>query len=191
MTAASASCLKMRVLMCVAPFVPAPVGPLQAIMNFTAIPGVRLIQTTVLGIPRGIFTLLCRYVKSQSQVTCSRAGAPRKYKAAAACQRMPTMTEITQEAVLLMDANVNSTTRVEQLLVNKGRQVHTITPDSSVLQALELMAEHNVGALAVTEKGRLVGMISERDYARKVILKGRASRDTPVGESMTANVITV
>src|SRR5690606_35957416 len=90
-----------------------------------------------------------------------------------------------------MDANVNSSTRVEQLLAGKGRQVHTISPEASVLQALEQMAEHNVGALAVTERDSLVGMFSERDYARKVILKGRASRDTPVGESMTARVITV
>ncbi len=90
-----------------------------------------------------------------------------------------------------MDANVDSSTRVEQLLAGKGRQVHTISPEASVLEALERMAEHNVGALAVTQSAELVGMFSERDYARKVILKGRASRDTPVGDSMTAKVITV
>jgi|SRR5690554_3971768 len=90
-----------------------------------------------------------------------------------------------------MDSNVSSSTRVDQLLAFKGREVHLITPDASVLEALQRMAEHNVGALAVTEAGELRGMFSERDYARKVILKGRASRDTLVSESMTADVITV
>jgi CBS domain-containing protein len=80
---------------------------------------------------------------------------------------------------------------VEQLLGEKGRQVHAVQPDSTVFEALEAMAKHNIGALAVTQHGRLVGMFSERDYARKVILKGRASRDTPVRDNMTASVITV
>ena len=86
---------------------------------------------------------------------------------------------------------MDASTRVEQLLADKGRQVHTIKPDETVLEALEVLARHNIGALAVVENGRLAGIFSERDYARKVILQGRASRDTLVRDSMTADVITV
>lgn len=86
---------------------------------------------------------------------------------------------------------MHASTRVEQLLVSKGRQVHSVGPEASVLEALQVLAEHNVGALAVLEGGRLAGMFSERDYARKVILQGKASRDTPVRDSMTADVVTV
>lgn len=86
---------------------------------------------------------------------------------------------------------MNVSTRVEQILADKGRQVHTVSPDSTVLEALEVLARHNVGALAVTEGEQLAGMFSERDYARKVILQGRASRDTLVRDSMTADVVTV
>ena|SRR5690625_930126 len=86
---------------------------------------------------------------------------------------------------------MHASTRVEQLLVSKGRQVHSVGPEASVLEALQVLAEHNVGALTVLEDGRLAGMFSERDYARKVILQGKASRDTPVRDSMTADVVTV
>ncbi len=86
---------------------------------------------------------------------------------------------------------MDASTRVEQLLADKGRQVHSVRPDQTVLEALEALAEHNIGALAVVEGGRLAGIFSERDYARKVILQGRASRDTLVRDSMTADVITV
>lgn len=86
---------------------------------------------------------------------------------------------------------MNVSTRVEQILADKGRDVYTVRPDATVLEALELLARHNVGALAVSEGQQLVGMFSERDYARKVILQGRASRDTLVRDSMTADVITV
>lgn len=86
---------------------------------------------------------------------------------------------------------MNVSTRVEQILAEKGRDVFTVSPDATVLEALELLSRHNVGALAVTEGQQLVGMFSERDYARKVILQGRASRDTPVRDSMTADVVTV
>lgn len=80
---------------------------------------------------------------------------------------------------------------VRQLLQLKGNQVWSITPHSSVYEALRLMAEKNVGALVVMENDRLVGIISERDYARKVVLKGKASRDVPVSEIMTPQVVTV
>lgn len=78
---------------------------------------------------------------------------------------------------------------IKEILEGKGSQVWSIAPDASVMDALKLMAEKEVGALAVTEDGKLVGIVSERDYARKVILKGRASRDTSVKEIMATRVI--
>lgn len=80
---------------------------------------------------------------------------------------------------------------VGQLLNTKGNQVWTVAPETTVYQALELMAEKNVGALMVVEGGRAVGMFSERDYARKVILKGKTSRTTSVGELMAREVVYV
>ncbi len=80
---------------------------------------------------------------------------------------------------------------VRQLLQAKGRNVHTIAPDARVFDALKLMADKDVGALVVTEGGRLAGIISERDYARKVILLGKSSQDIPVRDIMTGKVITV
>ncbi len=76
----------------------------------------------------------------------------------------------------------------KNILDSKGRDVHTVRPDDTVLTALGLMAEHNVGALVVVENEELVGIISERDYARKVILKGKFSKDTPVSEIMEKRV---
>jgi CBS domain-containing protein len=78
---------------------------------------------------------------------------------------------------------------VKQILDTKGTQVWSITPEKTVFDALKLMGEKEVGALTVVENERLVGIISERDYARKVILKGRTSRDTQVHEIMSARVI--
>lgn len=80
---------------------------------------------------------------------------------------------------------------VRQLLLEKGAAVWTVDPDASVFDALKLMADKNVGALPVVAGGELVGIFSERDYARKVILHGHASRETPVRAIMTANVVTV
>lgn len=80
---------------------------------------------------------------------------------------------------------------VMQLLQAKGREIHSIGPDARVFDALKLMAERNVGALVVTEGGKLAGIISERDYARKVILLSKSSHDIAVREIMTAKVITV
>lgn len=82
-------------------------------------------------------------------------------------------------------------TIIRQLLDTKGPQVFSITPDASVYEAVKAMARHEVGALLVLEGERLEGIISERDYARKVILKDRLSRDTPVRDIMTAGVITI
>ena len=80
---------------------------------------------------------------------------------------------------------------VRDVLREKGAQVHSTTPDTTVYEALKVMDEKNLGALVVFEKGEMVGIISERDYARKMILRGKHSQDTPVAEIMTTRVITV
>jgi CBS domain-containing protein len=80
---------------------------------------------------------------------------------------------------------------VRDLLKQKGREVWSVAPDSTVYDALKLMAEKNIGALLVIDAGRPVGIFSERDYARQVILKGKTSKDTPVREVMTAKVVFV
>ena len=77
-----------------------------------------------------------------------------------------------------------------KLKVMKNQQVHSIAPDQMVLEALKMMAEKNVGALPVIEDGQVVGVISERDYARKVVLQGRSSVGTPVRDIMSAPVVT-
>ena len=78
---------------------------------------------------------------------------------------------------------------VAQLLDDKGTRVYAIAPDASVFSALEQMAEHDIGALPVMDKNKLVGLISERDYARKVILHGHTSRDLKVREIMSVHVM--
>jgi CBS domain-containing protein len=80
---------------------------------------------------------------------------------------------------------------VYRLLETKGHDIWSISPDALVFEALRLMAEKNVGALLVTEDERVVGIISERDYARKIILKGKRSANTLVREIMTHRVISV
>ena len=80
---------------------------------------------------------------------------------------------------------------VGQLLNIKGTEVFSVGPEDSVLHAIEVMATRHVGALLVMTQGSLVGIISERDYARKVILKNRSSHDTPVGDIMTASPVSV
>ena len=80
---------------------------------------------------------------------------------------------------------------VRDILREKGAQVHSTTPDTTVYEALKVMDEKNLGALVVFEKGEMVGIISERDYARKMILRGKHSQDTPVAEIMTTRVTTV
>jgi CBS domain-containing protein len=79
----------------------------------------------------------------------------------------------------------------ESLLKSKGHEIWSVHPDASVYDALVMMADKEAGALLVMENDELVGVISERDYARKIILKGKASKDTLVREIMTANVICV
>ncbi|HEX7000534.1 MAG TPA: CBS domain-containing protein [Trueperaceae bacterium] len=80
---------------------------------------------------------------------------------------------------------------VRQLVHDKGVAVYTVSPDDTVFRALEVMAEHDVGALVVVDDGTVVGVFSERDYARKVILLGRGSRDLEVRVVMTGQVVTV
>ena len=80
---------------------------------------------------------------------------------------------------------------VNQLLQVKGSQIFSVAPADSVLRAIEIMATRHVGALLVMQEGTLLGIISERDYARKVILQGRSSKETPVSEIMSSPVITV
>jgi len=80
---------------------------------------------------------------------------------------------------------------VRDLLGKKGGKVWSVAPDSTMYDALQLMADKNVGAVLVRDGDRLLGILSERDYARQVILKGKNSRDTPVREIMTTRVICV
>jgi len=80
---------------------------------------------------------------------------------------------------------------VKDILRAKGSKVYSISPDATVYEALNRMADKNVGALLVLELEQIVGLISERDYARKTILMGRFSKETAVKEIMTTNVITV
>jgi CBS domain-containing protein len=82
-------------------------------------------------------------------------------------------------------------TQVRQLLDRKDRAIFSVPPEAPVLEAIRAMAAHQVGALLVMQGEALRGIVSERDYARKVILKGRSSADTPVRDIMTAEVITV
>ena len=79
---------------------------------------------------------------------------------------------------------------VQHLLDAKGRYVVSIQPEASVLDAIKLMAEKAIGSLVVTDGGELLGIVTERDYARKVIIKGRSSKSTPVSEIMTRKVLT-
>jgi CBS domain-containing protein len=80
---------------------------------------------------------------------------------------------------------------VNLLLQVKGNQVFSVAPHDSVLRAIEIMATRHVGALLVMTEGTLLGIISERDYARKVILKNRSSHDTPVSDIMSSPAVSV
>ena len=79
-------------------------------------------------------------------------------------------------------------TTIAQLLNAKGDQIWSVEPKATIFEALEIMSEKEIGALLVMEDGKLKGIFSERDYARKVILKGKSSKETPVGELMTKKV---
>jgi CBS domain-containing protein len=82
-------------------------------------------------------------------------------------------------------------TTAHDILRYKGRAVHSVRPDDTVLAALGVMAEHDIGAVLVLDGDAIAGILTERDYARKVALVGRASKDSPVRAIMTANVVCV
>lgn len=79
---------------------------------------------------------------------------------------------------------------VKHLLDAKGRHIIAISPDASVLEAIKIMADKSIGSLVVMQDDKLEGIVTERDYARKVIIKGRSSESTRVAEIMTTNVVT-
>ena len=80
---------------------------------------------------------------------------------------------------------------VSELIQSKGANVWTIAPETMVFDAIQMMADKNVGALVVAEGGKMVGVISERDYTRKVVLKGKSSKTTPVREILSDKVVSV
>jgi len=82
-------------------------------------------------------------------------------------------------------------TTVRQLLDGKSPEVHAVAPDAAVIEAIRLMAEKGIGAVLVMDGPRLAGILSERDYARKIVLRERSSRDTPVDGIMTRQLVTV
>lgn len=82
-------------------------------------------------------------------------------------------------------------TTVRQLLDGKSPEVHAVPPDAAVIDAIRMMAEKGIGAVLVMDGPRLAGILSERDYARKIVLRERSSRDTPVADIMTSQLVTV
>jgi len=80
---------------------------------------------------------------------------------------------------------------VQQILSKKGSEIFSVSPDSTMYDALKLMADKNIGALLVLVDDKILGIVSERDYARKIILKGKLSRETSVAEIMTEKVVSV
>ena len=80
---------------------------------------------------------------------------------------------------------------IDSILGQKPGEVYAISPDATVLEAVNLMADKNVGALIVTENDKLVGLVSERDYTRKIVLHGKRSRETPVREIMSTSLTVI
>lgn len=81
--------------------------------------------------------------------------------------------------------------KVRNILESKGNAIYSVAPTIMVYRAIELMCEKNIGGLLIVDDGKLVGIFTERDYARKLILRGKSSKDTPISELMTSNLITV
>ncbi len=81
--------------------------------------------------------------------------------------------------------------KVKDILRVKGNSVYSVEPSAMVIQAIELMCEKNIGGLLIVENGKLEGIFTERDYARKLILKGKSSNNTPISELMTKNPFTI
>src|SRR3974390_2178600 len=86
---------------------------------------------------------------------------------------------------------MNPNATISEILSYKGSSAWSISPDATVFEAIQMMADKNVGALLVTEQDKLVGIISERDYTRKVVLKGKSSRTIAVKEILSSHVIHV
>src|ERR1039457_6637712 len=86
---------------------------------------------------------------------------------------------------------MNPNAAISEILSQKGSSAWSISPEATVLEAVQMMADKNVGALLVTENDRLVGIISERDYTRKVVIKGKAPKTTAVKEILSSHVIHV
>jgi CBS domain-containing protein len=84
---------------------------------------------------------------------------------------------------------MNPTGTISEILHHKGTQVWSVSPESMVFDAIQLMADKNIGALLVIEGGKLVGIMTERDYTRKVALKGKSSKQTPVREIVSGQII--
>ncbi len=80
---------------------------------------------------------------------------------------------------------------VNKIIKTKGHIIYSVSPDTMIYEALEMMVEKNVNALVVMENEKLAGIFTEKDYARKVVLKGKSSKDTRIGEIMTKDLITV
>lgn len=78
--------------------------------------------------------------------------------------------------------------KVADILLRKGSNITTVTPDTSVLDALRIMADQNIGSVMVMDNGQYLGIMTERDYSRKIILKGKSSTDTPVSEIMSSDI---
>lgn len=81
--------------------------------------------------------------------------------------------------------------KVKNILQNKSTEIYSVPPTATVYSAIELMSQRNIGGVVIMEHGKLIGIFTERDYARKLILKGKSSRDTPIAELMTRSLITV
>ena len=81
--------------------------------------------------------------------------------------------------------------KVKDILEGKGNAIYSVEPSTIVYRAIEMMCEKNIGGLLIVENGRLVGIFTERDYARKLILKGKSSKDTPISELMTKDPFSV
>ena len=81
--------------------------------------------------------------------------------------------------------------KIRNLLEKKGHQVYSVSPDTTVLAALQLMMEKNISSVLIMENEVLKGIFTERDYARKLVLLGKASKDTPISEIMTSNLFTI
>ena len=86
---------------------------------------------------------------------------------------------------------MNPNATISEILSHKGSNAWSISPNATVFDAIQMMADKNVGALLVTENDRLVGIISERDYTRKVVIKGKSSKTTAVKEILSSHVIHV